>query len=87
MGCWPLERNGFAEDCDQQGYEATHIQGGEAVSTHSEEGGQIEATKREPSMTPTPSPIRRDLTYFAEDRLLAGEEHIFAERWGLLPWQ
>jgi hypothetical protein len=24
-------------------------------------------------MTPTPSPIRRELIYFAEDRLLAGE--------------
>ena len=43
--------------------------------------------KREPSMTPTPSPIRRDLIYFAEDQLLAGEEDLFAERRGLLPWQ
>jgi hypothetical protein len=43
--------------------------------------------KREPSMTPTPSPIRRELIYFAEDRLLAGEVDLFAERWGLLPWQ
>ena len=87
MGCWPLERNGFAGDCDQQGYEATHIQGGEAVSTHSEEGGQIEATKTRTFHDTHTEPDPLKLIYFAEDRLLAGEEDIFAERWGLLPWQ